>query len=295
MDPRKFEPIDVAQHFPFIAGHLHRPPRAVIRALWLVAEGLVETDGEPCPVRARGLDAGNTAGEAGRTSVVLAELEERGVVVRYRGRGRRPHLWSLRPRLEHWRGVAWSSPPGDVAAAIGSCSCRAVLDFVARFPGQGVADLRRVAKFELLSRDHLSPPGLFPVETRDKIKDRAGQDRGHLGFSLWKRGDNGAAGGASSFPPGNSENSLLGEEENARFDRLKTYLEHHAAKSGQIVYPGSVPEGRLIRIARELDDGALAGLLRHFDRTAGDVQIPSGSAMLEQMARSYTPRVAAVQ
>src|SRR6185437_1502379 len=138
-------PIDVAQHWPFLERHLVRLPPAVRRALWLVAEAQVDTDGEACSVRSRLLEAGGTAGEAGRVSVVLTELEERDVVVRYRGRGRRPHLWSFRPNIYRWRGFVWESSAKDVEEAVSQCFCRAADAVVARFPGQRLVELQRRA------------------------------------------------------------------------------------------------------------------------------------------------------
>jgi hypothetical protein len=285
-------PIDVAQHLPFIDRYLVQPAPAIRRALWLVAEGQVETDGEPCPVRARGLAEGATPGEAGRTSVVLNELEERGVLVRYRGRGRRPHLWSFRPGIERWQGFHWGGSAGDVAEAIGGCFCRAVGDLVARFPGQSVVEFRRRAKFELLSRDHIRPPGLFLVETRDKDKGRATKSQPPGLLPVDTRDNDNAAGGVSLLTE-ELEIPLLSEEEKARFDRLKRVLEYHARGKAQVVMPGKAPELRLMRLARALDDSACKTLCRHFDTTAGDVQIPSGSVVLESMGRQYLPAVAA--
>lgn len=291
MDPA-LTPIDVAQHLPFVDRYLIRPAPAVRRALWLVAEGQVETDGEPCPVRARGLGEGATPGEAGRTSVVLNELEERGVLVRYRGRGRRPHLWSFRPRIEHWQGFHWGGSAGDVSEAIGGCFCRAVGDLVARFPGQSVVEFKRRAKFELLSRDHIRPPGLFLVDTRDKITGRATRFS-PPGLLPVETRDNDGGSGAVSFPLGESEILLLGEEEKIRFDKLKSVLEWHSRSKGQVVLPGFDPELRLIGLARRLDDASCRAVVKHFDRTAGDVQVPSGSRVLEEIAWRYLPQVAA--
>lgn len=284
-------PIDVAQHLPFVDRYLIRPAPVIRRALWLVAEGQVETDGEPCPVRARGLSEGASPGEAGRTSVVLNELEERGVLVRYRGRGSRPHLWSFRPRIEHWQGFHWGGAAGDVSEAIGGCFCRAVGDFVARFPGQSVVEFRRRAKFELLSRDHIRPPGLFLVETRDKVSGRATKfsPPGLLPVETRDKSDDGPA---LSLLTEELEIPLLSEEEKARFDRIRSVLEYHARAKAQVVQAGKEPELRLMRLARALDDKGCRALCKHFDTTAGDVQVPSGSQVLERMAQRYLPQVA---
>lgn len=301
-------PIDVAQHLPFIDRHLIRTPPAVRRALWLVAEGQLETDGEPTPVRARCL-AGHvdhpdapewigSGGEAGRTSVVLNELEERGVLVRYRGRGRRPHLWSFRPRLEHWQGCHWGGAVGEVSDTLCDCFCRAAADLVARFPGQSVFEFRKRAQFRLLSRDHLQPPGLFLVETRDKIKSRATRFSPPGLFPVETR-DNAAAempaGGGPSLLSENSENSPLGEEEES-YALLVGLLEHHA-RPGDRVQPGTEPDRNLLAIAQMLPLDRVRALRRHMDnvwaRPGGEVRVPSGARDLRQVAEAYLPRRAA--
>jgi hypothetical protein len=282
-------PVDVAQHLPFVDRHLIRTPPAVRRALWLVAQGQVENEGDPCPVRARALSAGDTPGEAGRTSVVLNELEERGVLVRYRGRGRRPHLWSFRPRLEYWQGFHWGEGPREVCEAVSGCFCRAGDNFVARFPGQSVVQLRRRARFELLPRDHIAPPGLLVVDTRVKITERAPSFRPPGLFPVETR-DKSDDAPALSLLTEELEIPLLSEEEKARFERIRSVLEYHARNKAQVVQAGKAPELRLMRLARALDDVGCKALCRHFDTTAGDVQVPSGSQTLERMAQRYLPQ-----
>src|SRR6185437_7276524 len=102
-----------------------------------------------------------------------------------------------------------------ISGAVSQCFCRAAVDFVARFPGQGNVQFHQRARFQLLSRDHITPPGLFLVENGDKINGRAttSTDPGLLPVASR---DNDAAGGAIALLSENSENSLSREEEKAR-------------------------------------------------------------------------------
>lgn len=291
-------PVDIAQHLPFVDRYLIRTPPAMRRALWLVAIGQVENEGDPCPVRARALAEGGTPGEAGRISVVLNELEERGVLVRYRGRGRRPHLWSFRPRLEYWQGFHWGEAPRDVCEAVSGCFCRAGDNFVARFPGQSVAAIRRRARFELLPRDHIDPPGLLPVETRVEIMSRA-PSFGPPGALPVETRDNGwgqpASPAALSYLPENSENSPLGEEEES-YALLVQLLEFHS-QPGDSVQAGTEPHRHLLEISRMLPLGQVKALRRHMDgvwsQPGGRVRVPSGARDLRRVAEGFLPKVAA--
>jgi hypothetical protein len=276
-------PFDVAQHWPFLEQHLFRLPLAVSRALRIVAEGQVDTDGEACSVRQRLLaEPYASPGMAGRASVVLNQLEEREVLIRYRGRGRRPHLWSFRPDLSRWRGFAWSPSAEGVNEAVSQCFCRAAGDLVARIPGQRLVELRRRAKFELLSRDHIRPPGLLLVETRDKGESRATRsDR--PGFLPVETRDKSEDPFGLSVMSQEVELLELGEAERDRFALLKAVVDFHCTE-GSFVRPGTTIEKTLVRLARELDHGQTHALRKHFDRTAGKALAPGLVASLERMA-----------
>ncbi len=301
-------PIDVAQHVPFIVRKLRRMPPAVERALWLVAVGQVATEGEPTPVRAR-LLAGDvdhpdcpdwipSAGTAGRVSVVLRELEERGVLVGYRGRGRRPHLWSFRPKLDRWQGFNWEEPVGSIVAPVGECFCRAIPDLIARYPGQGMLHLRHRARFQLSSRDHITPPGLFLVDNVDKGSGRAPKD-GRPGANPVDTRDEMELetldGATVSSLSENSENSPLGEEEES-YALLVALLEHHSPPSDK-VQPGTQPDRNLLEIAHMLPLAKIQGLRRHMDTVWGrpgvTVRVPSGARDLRRVAEAYLPKVTA--
>lgn len=260
-------PYDVAQHWPFLERHLFRLPPAQRRALELVAVGQVAVDGEAVPVRARALAQGFTAGEAGRVGMVLADLERRGALWCYRGRGRRPHLWSLRPELGKWRGFEWGAAIDSVAEAIGGCFCRATFDFVARSPGQGLVELRRRAQFDLLPRDHVRPPGLLLVETRDKAKDRATKS-GRPGLFPVETRDKSPDVEAPSIPP---EEQLFLNGENERFEMLKKACE---AVTGQDLFPRSAPAKRLAALAQRLNHAQCALVAAALRREPGNLYFP---------------------
>lgn len=260
-------PFDVAQHWPFIDRHLHRLPPAYRRALELVALGQVEVDGEAVPVRARALGQGLTPGEAGRVGMVLAELEQRGALWRYPGRGRRPHLWSLRPELHKWRGCDWGAAVGAVSEAVGDCFCRATFAFVARSPGQSLVELRRRAKFDLLPRDHLRPPGLLLVETRDKDKSRATKEN-RPGLLPVETRDNEPDVERLSIPP---EEQLFLNGENERFEMLRGAAE---AVTGQQLFPRSAPAKRLAALAQRLTHDQAALVAAAVRREPGKLYFP---------------------
>jgi hypothetical protein len=297
-------PIDVAQHFPFLDRNLIRTPPAVRRALWLVAVGQITTEGEPCPVRARFLSGDvehpdcpewlPSPGGAGRVSVVLNQLEERGVLVGYRGRGRRPHLWSFRPELQRWQGFHWEVPVGNLSEVVTGCFCRAASDLVARFPGHRLVQVRRRAKFELLPRDHITPPGLFLVENGDNLKSRATRSR-RPGANPVDTRDNAGPAPTVSLLSENSENSPVSEEEENRYARLVHFLEDKCPDADYVV-PGREPDTILRRLARDLDDAGCRAVCKHFDlATAGGPtqRVPSGARLMERMAQQYLPKVTA--
>ena len=159
-------PIDVAEHWPFIDRQLFRFPKSARRALAALAWSQIHADGQPCSIRQALLASGVTAGEAGRSAMVLRQLEGQGILWRYPGAGRRPHHWSLRPDLSRWRGVHWSISGREVERVISGCWCRAITTDDARLPGHNIVDFRRPRTFDLSSRDHYWRPGRFLAEMR---------------------------------------------------------------------------------------------------------------------------------
>lgn len=152
-------PYAVASHWPFIRSHLlirdlPNRPNASLRALRLLAEQQVWSEGLPVPMSAKRLRMlGLTAGEAGNAWAALTELERAAVLSRYRGAGRRPDLWSFAGSLaDRWR-VPWEWGGREVELVVENCTC--LLDVSARCPGQSDMDLVRQGYFVLPAAAHL--------------------------------------------------------------------------------------------------------------------------------------------
>lgn len=279
-------PIDVAQHWPFLFRHLVRVPLAVERALREVSEAQVDTDGEAVSVRARFLKREYaTAGEAGRMSVVLRELESRGVVYGRRGSGSRAHVWSFRPNIDRWRGFTWDAPVRDIDLAVTDCFCRAAGDLVARFPGQSLVQLRRRARYELLPRDHTRPPGLLLVDTREHYEGRATVS-GRPGLSVVDTRDDGGEISAPTVCLQEVELLELNDGERARFTRLKTAVDSHCT-AGSSVWAGTVTERTLVALARRMSDEVVRLTIKHFDKHAGRSLAPGQVTKLERWAFDF--------
>ncbi len=246
-------PIDVANHWPFLRTYLlldHWP--AADLALGALAERQVENEGEAAAFGTRfWRGSGLTAGEAGRVTQSLAELERRGVVFRYAGIGRRPHAWSFAPSIRHWRDLSWSRPARQAERVIAACSCRAPCPFVARFPGQSVLLSRGTAQFRLSEASHLRRPGLLsvdnPVDSRDKRARRAtnGQPR------AWEPVETRDKWAAEPSPYLSSRELTFSIEGAAqRFALLTRTIEQACS---QTLY-GRRPLARVAAIAERLDD-----------------------------------------
>jgi len=285
-------PFDVAQHWPFLDRQLVRTPPAVRRALRLLAEGQVESEGEACSIRQRVLaEPYASPGEAGRASVILRELEKRGVVVGYRGRGSRGHLWSFRPSLRAWDGFDWVSGAKASEDAIGDCFCRAVDNFVARFPGQSLVQIRKRAHFELLPRDHISPPGLFLVETRANDRDRATNFRRPGLQSVETRDKSDVATPDVLSIEEELEVLLSRQAEEEKFRTLKKMLEHHTKPN--TVWAGTAPEATLRYLAQALAPEEVKAVCRRFDHAFDRVTVKGGAAEMRTIAQRYLPQEAA--
>lgn len=162
MDPR-FAAYAVASHWPYLDHHLELSrQRAVRRALWLLAQLQVDVDGAPVLLgRSRLRDLGLTPGEADRVAAILRELDDRRVVARYAGGGRRPDAWAFRAPLDHWRGFTWRTQGGKATAEVAfKCArsrfCEARCDFVSYLPDQGLDPKRAIV---LATASHLFPSG----------------------------------------------------------------------------------------------------------------------------------------
>jgi len=162
-------PLDVATHWPLLRHHLllDRSP-AYLAALDLLAERQVEAQGNPCYLGVGAIEAaGFTRGQTGRFRQVLRILEERGVVIRFAGSGRRPNLWSFTGSVQRWTGMPWRYSAREPVRAIAGCACRVACVVVACFPGQSVAGFGETEVFAVPEEFHLRRPGLLPVEVRD--------------------------------------------------------------------------------------------------------------------------------
>lgn len=210
------DPLLVAAHWPYVRRQLELSRRRPLaQALDLLARLQWEGGGEPVPLGRRRLaacenpQAGRpfTPGEAGAIWHALARAEHGGVVVRWRGSGRRPDAWSLRGDVEHWRAMPWILGARDVGRVIRACRSSTFCAVAARNPGQSVAPRR---EFWLSGADHLAPPGLLPVDSRDYGASRAATAQRPGTTPVDSRGYGRGAGGLS-FP--SEEPSVLREED----------------------------------------------------------------------------------
>jgi len=167
-------PIHVANHWPFVDRHLSLERWDTGRqALETVAQLQNDAGGEYVALGRKRLGETMTPGQAGAIWRALVELEERGVLARRRGAGRRPDAWGFRPELSQWRGMPWRYSGRAVERVLCGCISRASCAVAARNPGQSVAFPRVKVEFRISPQDHLLPPGLLPVDTRGFRATRA--------------------------------------------------------------------------------------------------------------------------
>jgi len=253
-------PIDIASHWPFVERSLGLDRWTVAkRILAALAMRQVRTDGAPVQLgRSSLVEGGMTPGEAGRASVVLAELERRRVVVRYPGRGRRAHAWSFGPEPMHWRPMPWRWSARAVQEAITGCVCRAGSAVAARCPSQSGALPRGGPEFHLSDADHLWRPGLLPVDTRGNGGARAATAH-HPGlFPVDTRGYGGVSAPPVLFV---RDRDLSLEEE--RVAPLVEVIERTT--------PGvwGRPRARLVKLAATLNDAQIAIVAAAMARVGG--------------------------
>jgi hypothetical protein len=184
-------PLDVANHWPFVRDCLLlERKRPMNRALHLVADAQVVSDGMPATLgRSRIHESGLSAGEAGRVSMVLRELQKRNVLVCREGAGRRPHAWSFNPDLRRWERMPWRVGPREVEQAILACSCRALHESAARLAGGSVGHMRNSPEFRLLDNRPTLRPGLFPVDSRRLWLERAADGQSQARGPVETRGN----------------------------------------------------------------------------------------------------------
>ena len=294
MDPT-LSPIDVVQHWPFVDRHLRLERKRGDRtALAYLARRQLEADGNPVLIgrkRLREDGVCKTEGEAGAFMKILAELVRRRVIDRRTGRGSAPGTWSLRADIGHWDAMPWMHSGRGVLRAISGCNSRAQCAIGAQNAAQRAIKPRKMDEFWIAPRDHLLPPGLLLVDMRGNGATCAATAQPRAWDPVDMRGNGAGIGPIRSASPSSLELEIpsLTEEEEIRFAKLKAVLEFHARARGQTLLPGLQPERRLRELARVLDDAACSAVCRHFDNTAGDVQVPSGSITLESMARRYLP------
>ena len=83
-----------------------------------------------------------------------------------------------------------------------------------------------------------------------------------------------------------------GEEEKNRLAQLTRTVERHSRPS--TVWPGTAPARILEELAAILNDEQSLAAVKRFDRTMGEVGIPTGVATLDAIARDmFLPNVAA--
>lgn len=233
--------VDVSQHWPFIRRKLFLGRWvAADRAMSLLAQHQAESGGEPAELGGRRIAAelGLTAGEAGGVWRAFKELEGRLVVVRHRGRGRRPDAWSFRPEISRWWGLPWESSARGVEAAIGACGCRAGNTVAARIPGHGGRKPRVVW---LTAADHLLRPGLSLVDSRGNGKGRAATVNGGAYGPVDSRGN--GAGSSAPIP-------LIPSLHREKSEKLLRAVE--TANPGKGVYGKCLK--RVRALAMELDE-----------------------------------------
>ena len=155
--------LDVAEHWPYLQRNLHlsRKP-AMERALHLISEAQVSAGGQPARLGGRQIrSTGLTAGEAGNVWRSLRELEQRGALLEYPGRGSRAAAWSLVPDLAHWRGMPWRSSARDVERGILACDCRRGLRICRAIPWSERWTFAQFAVFPSIRRSRNAPTCTF--------------------------------------------------------------------------------------------------------------------------------------
>jgi hypothetical protein len=183
-------PIHVANHWPFVDRHLSLERWDTGRlALETVAQLQNDAGGEYVALGRSRLTASKlTPGQAGAIWRALVELEDRGVLARRRGAGRRPDAWGFRPELSQWRGMPWRYSGREVERVLCGCISRASCAVAARNPGQSVVFPRVRVEFRIAPQDHLLPPGALPVDTRGFRATRAANAHGRAWGPVDSRG-----------------------------------------------------------------------------------------------------------
>lgn len=271
----------VASHWPYVRSHLlldRRP--AASRALELLAHQVADNGGDPVPMSRRRLHVlGLTPGEAGNAWAALSELEEAGVLARYRGSGRRPDLWTFVGAIaERWR-VPWRWGGREVEIVVGHCICRAGSDFAARFPGQSVAGPPESELFRLPPDAHLGFRAGF----------RAANAEPRAASSLATRENRNSSRGYDAplhlSPMGGRRTSSSSEEEEVD-EATRTLAEAIGAATGRPnwLYPGSEPHRVLQKVALSCNGD--------LDRLAQELRLATGVESPVVLARQAGERLA---
>ncbi len=281
------DPTTVANHWPFIRRHLdlERWPSADL-ALGALAVRQVECGGQSVTFgtwfwKAAGL----TRGETGRITMTLLELERRGVVIRYRGRGSRPHAWSFAPSMRHWS-MPWVGSGRNVHAVIRGCICRAARPGIARLPGRNDHPSRDWPTFYLSQADHVRPTGPLPVDTRDPRAERAMPGQSDAQMPVDTR-DPRAAGGTPYLSSRELTFSIEGSEQ-----RFAALIQGAEAKTGQELF-GPRLRLRMAALAHRLTDDQVTALLKLLDRRVDRQFFPKTVEVLEDLSTTAEVKRAA--
>ncbi len=287
MDPR-LGSLVIATHWPYVDDELDwRRATARRRALQLLAGCQAET-GEPATFgRARLRSLGLTGGEAGRVAMALGELEERGVVVRFVGRGNRPTAWSFRAPLTRWRAMPWRGSARSVAESVDRCAqsriCVAVVAFASQMPVQGT---HWSEHFALSPASHTSPSGQTPVERRRKRDDRDTNAQASCLDPVENPVDSRRKSGVPALATHSSSFSSIEENFSVshedRQDRLQAAFE--AAGAGSI-FPGSKHWPELVDLVAALTDDQLDAVCRDVAGANSTATYRLGAPLLLQRAQ----------
>jgi hypothetical protein len=274
-------PIDVATHWPFLLRHLPLERwETGRRALDMLSQLQVDTGGDPVAMgRTRIAGSDLTPGEAGAVWRSLVELEERGVVARFRGRGRRPDAWTFRPDIAHWR-TPWRYSGREVERAIDGCICRAECAVAARTPGQRAALPRVKEVFRIAREEHLFRPGLFLVDSRGFGAGRAATAQSPAWDPVDPRG-NGERDGRFSRPVNSVGELVLNSQEEEVFQVLKRGAER---RTEQPVFERSTPEREIKEVATRLNRLQAELLARKLWKREGKIHIGNVTGIMADLS-----------
>ncbi len=275
-------PIHVANHWPFVDRHLSLERWETGRlALETVAQLQNDAGGEYVALGRKRLAETMTPGQAGAIWRALVELEDRGVLARRRGSGRRADSWGFRPELSQWRGIPWRYSGREVERVLCGCISRASCAVAARNPGQSVAFPRVKVEFRIAPQDHLLPPGLSSVDTRGFRATRAANAHGRACDPVDSRGYSAEIEPIRARDNSSRELIVLNWDEEQRVRILK---EAGEARTGQPLQVPSRPYRRLTAFARRITDRQAELVAAAIKRREGHLYIPKVFEIMEDLA-----------